>query len=98
MNDKDNENTPITNSHLYNVALFIDYENVYLNLLKENRNVIRDGFFEKIREWCKKNHRRLVTISAAVLWRGIHSHFQPGQKLCRSANYHRCFKRHASES
>lgn len=63
MNDKDNENTLITNNHLYNVALFIDYENVYLNLLKENRNVIRDGFFEKIREWCKKNHRRLVKIA-----------------------------------
>ena len=27
--------------NLYNVALFIDYENVYKNLLEENRNVIR---------------------------------------------------------
>ena len=36
------------NKDLYNVALFIDYENVYRNLLEENRNVIREGFFEKI--------------------------------------------------
>ena len=50
-------------TNLYNVALFIDYENVYLNLLEENRNAIRDGFFEKIREWCKKNKRRLVKIA-----------------------------------
>ena len=50
-------------NNLYNVALFIDYENVYLNLLEENRNVIRDGFFEKIREWCRKNNRRLVKIA-----------------------------------
>lgn len=48
---------------LYNVALFIDYENVYLNLLQENRNAIRDGFFEKIREWCKNHDRRLVKIA-----------------------------------
>lgn len=51
------------NSNLYNVALFIDYENVYLNLLEEKRNAIRDGFFEKIREWCKENKRRLVKIA-----------------------------------
>lgn len=49
--------------NLYNVALFIDYENVYFNLLEDNRNTIRDGFFEKIREWCKKHGRRLVKIA-----------------------------------
>lgn len=48
---------------LYNVALFIDYENVYKNLLEEKRNAVRDGFFEKIREWCKKRNRRLVKIA-----------------------------------
>lgn len=50
-------------TELYNVALFIDYENVYKNLLKTNSNPIRDGFFEKVRKWCKDRNRRLVKIA-----------------------------------
>lgn len=53
----------VNSTELYNVALFIDYENVYKNLLKTNSNPIRDGFFEKIRKWCKDRNRRLVKIS-----------------------------------
>jgi len=63
MDGVNTKNSLRINYNLYNVALFIDYENVYLNLLEENRNVIRDGFFEKIREWCRKNNRRLVKIA-----------------------------------
>ena len=40
---------------LYNVALFIDYENVYKNLLDNNHNTIRDGFFEKFRKISRLN-------------------------------------------
>lgn len=50
-------------NHFYNVALFVDYENVYKTLLKEYKNAIRLGFFDKIREWCKKNGRRIVKIA-----------------------------------
>ena len=33
----------------YNVALFIDYENICKTLIKKHTNVIRLGFFEKFR-------------------------------------------------
>ena len=46
---KEEYNTDIhkNNSTYYNVAIYIDYENVTRILLKQYRNVIRDGFFEK---------------------------------------------------
>lgn len=47
----------------YNVALFIDYENVYKSLRREYKNAIRLGFFEKIRVWCTKRRLRLVKIA-----------------------------------
>jgi uncharacterized LabA/DUF88 family protein len=47
----------------YNVALFIDYENVCKILIKQNTNVIRLGFFEKIRTWCRLHGRRIVKIA-----------------------------------
>lgn len=50
-------------NEFYNVALFIDYENVCRILLKEYTNIIRLGFFEKFREWCKKHGRRIVKIA-----------------------------------
>lgn len=50
-------------SRFYNVALFIDYENVYKSLRKEYKNPIRMGFFEKIRIWCASRRRRLVKIA-----------------------------------
>ena len=70
--------------NLYNVALFIDYENVYKNLLEENRNVIRDGFFEKIREWCRRNNRRLVKIAVYCNYDNEDLHESYHQSLLQS--------------
>lgn len=81
------ENTPsnaVEQNKLYNVALFIDYENVYKNLLEENRNVIRDGFFEKIREWCKQNNRRLVKIAVYCNYDNEDLHESYHQSLLQS--------------
>lgn len=47
----------------YNVALFIDYENVCKILLKQYTNIIRLGFFEKFRQWCANHGRRIVKIA-----------------------------------
>lgn len=53
----------IVNIDLTNVAVFIDYENIHKTLVKNNRNAIRDGFFDKIREWFKDVNRRIVKIA-----------------------------------
>lgn len=45
-----------------NVAVFIDYENVYKALLEEKANVLRLAFFEKLRKWCSEHKRRVVRI------------------------------------
>lgn len=50
-------------NEFYNAALFIDYENICKILLKQHTNVIRLGFFEKFRQWCKNHGRRIVNIS-----------------------------------
>lgn len=60
MEDTENKNSF---NEFYNVALFIDYENVCKILLKQHTNVIRLGFFEKFRQWCKNHGRRIVNIS-----------------------------------
>lgn len=49
---------------LYNVAIYIDYENVYKTLLRKNMNLLRLGFFEKIQKWCKGKNLRIVKIIA----------------------------------
>lgn len=49
-------------AEFHNVAIFIDYENIYKVLLPENKNLLRMGFFEKLREWCKTNSQRIVKI------------------------------------
>lgn len=46
-----------------NVAIFIDYENVCKTLIKQYNNVIRLGFFDKIREFYKNKEKRLVKIA-----------------------------------
>lgn len=69
---------------LYNVALFIDYENVYKNLLEEKRNAIRDGFFEKVREWYKKRNRRLVKIAVYCNFDNDDMHDSYPQSLLQS--------------
>lgn len=50
----ENITEPQEKNNLYNAALFIDYENVYKNLLHENRNIIRDGFLKKYENGVKK--------------------------------------------
>lgn len=49
--------------NFYNVAIFIDYENVHKTLIKKYQNVIRFGFFEKLKIWCKEHNRRIVKIA-----------------------------------
>lgn len=66
MDTKDNNfnaNEESRYNEFYNVALFIDYENVCKTLLKQYTNVIREGFFEKFRQWCKNHGRRVVKIA-----------------------------------
>lgn len=60
--NEENINTFEANK-FYNVALFIDYENVSRTLLKQYQNIIRLGFFEKFRQWCKNHGRRIVKIA-----------------------------------
>lgn len=80
----ENITEPQEKNDLYNAALFIDYENVYKNLLCENRNIIRDGFFEKIRKWCQKNNRRLVKIAVYCNYDNQDLHESYHQSLLQS--------------
>lgn len=48
------------NAKTTNVAVYIDYENIHKTLLKNNENVLRIGFFEKLRVWCKEKNKRIV--------------------------------------
>lgn len=43
-----------------NVAVYVDYENVHKALLKQRKNALRLGFFEKLRAWCKEQNKRVV--------------------------------------
>lgn len=51
------------NTQLVNVAVFVDYENVHKTLKENKTNVIRDGFFDRIRECFKERGRRIVKIA-----------------------------------
>lgn len=55
--------TTIKEEMFHNVALYIDYENVYKTLRKDYKNIIRLGFFEKLRAWCSNNGKRLIKIA-----------------------------------
>lgn len=52
------------NNEMYNVAIYIDYENIYKTLLKERKNLLREGFFESISKWCRDQNLRIVKIVA----------------------------------
>lgn len=52
----------LKNDNFHNVAIFIDYENVHKTLLDNYTNAIREGFFEKLKIWCKDHNRRIVKI------------------------------------
>lgn len=56
------ERKSVINDQLSNVAVFIDYENVYKTLLAQHTNILRKSFFEKLRKWCSENQRRVVRI------------------------------------
>ncbi len=43
-----------------NVAVYVDYENIHKTLIKRNTNILREGFFEKLRAWCASNKKRIV--------------------------------------
>lgn len=47
-----------------NVAIYIDYENVYKSLAVQYKNLLREGFFEKMQQWCKNRQLRIVKIVA----------------------------------
>lgn len=51
-------------NRLYNVAIYIDYENIYKTLLNQRKNLLRLGFFEKIHTWCRNKGLRIVKIIA----------------------------------
>lgn len=61
--NKDNVDKIVISDSFYNVAIFIDYENVHKILLKDYKNTIREGFFEKLKTWCKEHNRRIVKIA-----------------------------------
>ena len=44
----------------YNVAVYIDYENVVKTLINNYKNPIHDGFFDRLRVWAKDKNMRLV--------------------------------------
>lgn len=44
----------------YNVAVYIDYENVVKTLINNYTNPIHDGFFDRLRIWAKDKNMRLV--------------------------------------
>jgi uncharacterized LabA/DUF88 family protein len=49
---------------LNNVAIYIDYENVYKTLASQEKNLLREGFFEKIQNWCRAKKMRIIKIVA----------------------------------
>ena len=47
-----------------NAIVYIDYENIHQTLLHKNTNVLRIGFFEKLRKWCNEEDIRILDIIA----------------------------------
>ncbi len=45
-----------------NVVIYIDYENIHKIVVNRNENLLRLGFFEKLRKWCEKNELRVLDI------------------------------------
>lgn len=61
-------------STFHNVAIYIDYENVYKILLKEHKNLIHMGFFEHMQSWCKSQHLRIIKTVAYCNFDNIDLH------------------------
>ena len=45
-----------------NVVIYVDYENIHNCFLKEYKNCLREGFFEKLRRWCLDHDLRILDI------------------------------------
>lgn len=43
-----------------NVMIFIDYENIHKNFIKQNQNALGTFFFYKLKKWCEKNNLRIL--------------------------------------
>lgn len=67
-----------------NVAVFIDYENVYRALLEQHTNVLRLAFFEKLRKWCSTHQRRIVRIVVYCNFDNIDLHESYHQSILQS--------------
>lgn len=67
-----------------NVAVFIDYENVYRALLEQHTNVLRLAFFEKLRKWCSEHQRRVVKIAVYCNFDNIDLHESYHQSILQS--------------
>lgn len=67
-----------------NVAVFIDYENVYRALLEQHTNVLRLAFFEKLRKWCSEHQRRVVRIAVYCNFDNIDLHESYHQSILQS--------------
>lgn len=66
---------------LNNVAIYIDYENVYKSMAKQHKNLLREGFFEKIQKWCKGKKMRIVKIAAYCNFDNVDLHESYHQTL-----------------
>lgn len=67
-----------------NVAVFVDYENVYKCLLEQNQNMLRLAFFEKLREWCRTQGKRVVKIAVYCNFDNTDLHESYHQSLLQS--------------
>lgn len=76
--ETEHSNTPI------NVAVFVDYENVYKALLEQHSNVLRLAFFEKLRKWCAGRQRRVVRVVVYCNFDNIDLHESYHQSILQS--------------
>lgn len=76
--ETEQSNTPI------NVAVFVDYENVYKALLEQHSNVLRLAFFEKLRKWCAGRQRRVVRVVVYCNFDNIDLHESYHQSILQS--------------
>lgn len=74
----------VKNHELVNVAVFVDYENVYKTLLEQNKNLLRLAFFEKLREWCKNEGKRIVRTAVYCNFDNTDLHESFHQSLLQS--------------
>ena len=74
----------IRNHEPVNVAVFVDYENVYKCLLEQNQNMLRLAFFEKLREWCRIHGKRVVKIAVYCNFDNTDLHESYHQSLLQS--------------